>query len=237
VTVERLHARARAFGVSLPLYWLVRAILQPAFVLYLGMRRDGREHIPREGPVILAANHRSFLDPFLIACLPRLDRAIHYMAKRELFAVAPLAWLLNRLGAFPVRRGSGDPEAIATAKELLARSACVVIFPEGTRTRPGPLGRPRRGIGRLALETGATVVPVAVIGTDAVRRGWRLRPHRVRLRCGPPLRLPRVEEPSPQLVATATARVWAAVRREWEALGGESPGGDALDLPTERLAA
>jgi len=77
---------------------------------------------------------------------------------------------------------------MASAREILARGDCVLIFPEGTRVRPGSLGRPKRGVGRLALETGAPVVPVAVIGTEAVRRGWRIRPHKVRIRCGRPLR-------------------------------------------------
>ena len=84
---------------------------------------------------------------------------------------------------------------IDTAKAILDRGDCVVIFPEGTRIRPGSLGQPKRGVGRLALETGAPVVPVAVIGTEAVRRGWRIRPHKVRIRVGRALTFPRVESP------------------------------------------
>jgi glycerol-3-phosphate dehydrogenase (NAD(P)+) len=97
------------------------------------------------------------------------------------------------------------------------------MFPEGTRIRPGPLGRPKRGVGRLALESGAPVFPVAVIGTEAVRRGWRIRPHKVRIRVGRALRFPRVEEPSPQLAQAVTDRIWPCVMLQWEWLGGLPP--------------
>jgi 1-acyl-sn-glycerol-3-phosphate acyltransferase len=109
-----------------------------------------------------------------------------------------------------------------------------VIVPEGTRVRPGPLGRPRRGVGRLALQSGAPVVPVAVIGTEDVRRGVLFRPRRVALRCEEPLRLLHSEDPSPHMAAVATARIWARVEQAWEALGGEpTPGGAPAvqDLP------
>src|SRR5579863_4976355 len=182
-------------GVNRAVYVLVRGILQPVFHVYFRMRRFGREHIPRTGPVIFAANHRSFLDPFVIGTVTR--RPVYYVAKKELFAHSVAGWLLNRLGAFPIDRGAGDQQAMETARAILERGDCVVIFPEGTRKRPGPLGAPRRGVGRLALQTGAPVVPVAVYGTEAVRKGWRIRPHRVTLRCGGPLLFPRIDNPSP----------------------------------------
>ena len=157
--------------------------------------------------MIFAANHRSFLDPFVIGTVPR--RPIYYVAKKELFRNRVVGRLLGALGAFPVDRGAGDTEMLATANAILARGDGVLMFPEGTRLRPGPLGRPRRGVGRLALETGAPVVPVAVIGTEAVRRGWRIRPHRVRIRVGAPLAFPRPSTPrrsSPPRPRSASGR-------------------------------
>jgi len=200
------------------IYWSLRALLVPFFLVYFRMQRVGREHLPRSGPLLLASNHRSFLDPFVIGTLVR--RPVYYMAKRELFEKRWQAWVLNALGAFPVDRGAGDRDAMSTAREILARGDCVVVFPEGTRVRGGPLHDPRRGIGRLALESGAPVVPVAVIGSDAVRRGWRIRPRKVRLRVGAPLRFPTVESCSPALAAGVTERIWACVSVQWDWLGG-----------------
>ena len=224
----REHALGR--GVNPLLYWPVRAVLVPFFLLYLRLERTGRERIPARGPVLLAANHRSFLDPFVIGALVR--RPLYYVAKRELFEKPWQAWLLNALGAFPVDRGAGDERAMDTARAILRRGDCVVIFPEGTRKRSGPLREPRRGVGRLALETGAPVVPVAVIGSEAVRRGRIVRPVRVRLRVGAPLLFPTVAEPSPRLAASVTRRIWSRIALQWRWLGGEpGPNGpeDSVD--------
>ncbi|MGH2897223.1 MAG: 1-acyl-sn-glycerol-3-phosphate acyltransferase, partial [Solirubrobacteraceae bacterium] len=129
----------------------------------------------------------------------------------------------SSLGAFPVDRGQGDRDAMDAARRILERGDVVVIFPEGTRNRPGALGAPKRGVGRLALQTGAPVVPVALIGTEAIRRGWRIRPHKVRIRAGRPLRFPHVDEPSATLARAVTERIWPCIELQWEWLGG-TPG-------------
>jgi glycerol-3-phosphate dehydrogenase (NAD(P)+) len=219
--LERLHRRARERGVNPIVYWLVRAVLQPFFHLYFRLSRIGREHIPVDGPVIFAANHRSFLDPFVIGTMMR--RPIYYVAKKELFENRLQAWFLNSLGAFPVDRGNADQSMVETAKAILARGDAVLIFPEGTRVRPGPPGQAKRGVGRLALETGAPVVPVAVIGTTDVRRGWRIRPRKIRIRAGRPLTFPHVQDPSRELAQAVTDRIWPCVMLQWEWLGGISP--------------
>ena len=223
---DSLHRRARERGVNPLVYWIVRAVLQPFFHIYFRFSRIGREHIPTEGPVIIASNHRSFLDPFVIGTMAK--RPMYYVAKSELFAHRWQSWILSSLGAFPVIRGSADFDMIETAKAILARGDIVLMFPEGTRIRPGSLASPRRGVGRLALETGAPVVPMALIGTEAVRRGWRIRPHKVRIRAGRPLRFPQVSEPSPALATAVTDRIWPLVMLQWEWLGG---------LPSVRRAA
>jgi 1-acyl-sn-glycerol-3-phosphate acyltransferase len=221
--VERAHQLAREKGVNPVVYWVVRAILQPFFRIYFRLNRLGTEHIPAEGPVLLAANHRSFSDPFMIGTC--LGRPLRFVAKVELFEKRWQARLLLALGAFPIRRGESDELAMETARQILERGGAVGIFPEGTRVRPGPLAEPKRGIGRLALETGAPVVPVAITGTEDIRDGWRIRPRRVTIRCGRALMFPHLVEGSatPQAAQEVTSRIWSCVQLQWEWLGGMAP--------------
>src|SRR5437763_3395894 len=221
---RRYHEYARRHGVNPLLSLLARAILQPAFHVWQRFSRTGREHLKGiRGGLIVASNHRSFLDPFVIGTSLPWRRPMQYVAKVELFERRWQGWLLSRVGAFPIRRGQSDETAMETARLALARGGTICIFPEGTRIRSGSLSTPKRGVGRLALETGAAVVPVAVHGSEQVRRGWRIRPRKVKLRFGRPMTFPRTEHPSPGLAATVTARIWPNIELQWEWLGGLPP--------------
>jgi len=221
--IAAYHDFTRRKGVNWLVYLLARLFLQPAFLIWLRLERLGREHARVDGPLIVAANHRSFLDPFLIGVTLPWRRPIHYVAKVELFEKRWQGWVLNRLGAYPVRRGEADLETLETSRGIIARGGAVCMFPEGTRIRRGSLAAPHRGVGRLALETGAAVMPVALHGSEHVRSGWKIRPRPVRLRAGKPLTFPRTENPSPSLAATVTGRIWPNVELQWEWLGGLPP--------------
>jgi 1-acyl-sn-glycerol-3-phosphate acyltransferase len=176
------------------------------------VRIVGVERIPAQGPAIIAPNHKNFLDPFFVGIATR--RHVRYMAKAGLLK-GPLGWLLLRLGAFPVRRGEADADALDTARAILADGGLVVLFPEGTRVAESDaLGSPHHGAGRLAVETGAPIVPAAVTGTSHLWRGALPHLKRVQITFLAPVQPP----VSPGLAAGATLideQVWPAVREEY----------------------
>jgi glycerol-3-phosphate dehydrogenase (NAD(P)+) len=222
--VQRYHEYTRRHSVNWPLYLLARVFMTPFFLVYFRLGRTGCDHGRHvRGGLIVAANHRSFLDPFAIGAALPWRRPMNYVAKVELFERRWQGWLLSRLGAFPIRRGESDELAMETARLAVERGGTVCIFPEGTRIRRGTLVTPKRGVGRLALQTGAPVLPTAVFGSEHVRRGWRIRPRRVRVRLGRAMTFPRVVQPSPPLAESVTARIWPNVLLQWEEMGGLPP--------------
>ncbi len=134
------------------------------------VKASGLEHIPQHGAVIVCCNHISTLDPPLLGT--PLKRKIHYMAKAELFRFPGLAWLLLQLGAFPVKRGGVSKDAIKRSLELLKDGKVIGVFPEGTRNRPDEPGK--KGAASLALKSGATVIPAAIIGRYSLFRTIRI---------------------------------------------------------------
>ena len=187
------------------LYAVARVLVSLALGSWFRLHVAGAEHVPERGAAIVAANHKSFLDPFFLGLATR--RTLRYMAKAELFK-APLGWLLVRLGAFPVRRGEADADALATARAILAGGGVVVVFPEGTRVdEPDALGSPHHGAGRLARETGAPIVPTAILGTSHVWLGPIPKPRRIDVSFLPP-----VDADADELI---DGRVWPAVQDEY----------------------
>jgi 1-acyl-sn-glycerol-3-phosphate acyltransferase len=218
---RRAHARAREHGVSRPLYALARLLLTPPLRLWLRIRVTGIEHVPQDGAAILAPNHKSFLDPFLIGLV--VHRPLRYMAKVEMFRGA-LARLLVALGAFPVRRGEADAEAVVTAAAILGAGGLVVVFPEGTRVdEPDALGSPHHGAGRLALESAVPIVPVAVSGTARLWFGPVPKPRVVRIAFLPAVHVPDAASGRGALEDLIDREVWPAVQEEYGRLAA-TPG-------------
>ena len=142
-------------------------------------RSKGEEHLPRNGGFVLSANHMSNLDPWPLAIPLYPDRQLRFMAKVEMYK-APLKWILEPAGAFPVRRGMGDEEAMDRAIELAKAGEVVAIFPEGTRRTKGRIkkkhkARPHAGAARVALLAGVPLVPAAIGGTERLMRLGPLR--------------------------------------------------------------
>jgi 1-acyl-sn-glycerol-3-phosphate acyltransferase len=170
-----------------------------------------------DGPAIVVANHKSFLDAFFLGLATR--RHVRFMAKAELFR-GPLRWLFTRLGAFPVRRGESDREALLTARTVLDQGGLLIVFPEGTRVdEPDALGSPHHGAGRLAVETGAPVVPAAIRGTSHLWLGPVPKPRRVDVAFLPAVHVTGSTDPN-ELVDRS---VWPAVREEYGRLSA-TPG-------------
>jgi 1-acyl-sn-glycerol-3-phosphate acyltransferase len=154
---------------------------------YFGWRVFHAERVPLTGPVILASNHASYIDPFLVGA--GLHRSINYLAREDLFDFPVSGWILRRWQAVPVDRDGGGAAGLRAILERLLQNGGIVLFPEGTRTRNGNLQRARSGIGLIVVKSNAPVVPVRVFGTYAAYgRHLRLpRPRRIGVKFGLPL--------------------------------------------------
>jgi 1-acyl-sn-glycerol-3-phosphate acyltransferase len=169
------------------LYWIGWISFRLVFATYFRWHYYNPERVPLSGPVILASNHASFIDPPLVGAA--LHRAIGYLARDTLF-FGPLGWLLHRWNAVPVDREGGGASGVRKILDVLQTGNAVIIFPEGTRTRDGALQPARAGIGLIVLRSAAPVVPVRVFGTfEAFGRYLRVpQPKPVAVKYGKPLR-------------------------------------------------
>lgn len=174
------------------------------------LKSKGEENLPREGGYVLSANHMSNIDPWPLGLPLYPDRQLRFMAKSEMYT-RPLKWILEHAGAFPVRRGMGDEEAMQRAVELAKAGEVVAIFPEGTRRNKGAVkrhkARPQSGAARVALQAGVPLVPAAIGGTESL---MRLGPLRVAY--GPPIELDDLKDLELRKAAkVATERLMEAI--------------------------
>jgi 1-acyl-sn-glycerol-3-phosphate acyltransferase len=169
------------------------------------------EKVPQSGPVILAPNHSSFMDHFFLGTSIR--RKVRFMAKSQLFT-PPMEWIYSPGGVFPVRRGYADEEAFTTARSILDRGGVIAMYSEGGRSRTGKLSETvRPGIGRLALQSGATVVPIAIHGSSRVRNWKRLQFPKVTVLYGDPIRWERLDAPTRDQQQQVANAIFAEVRK------------------------
>ncbi|MGH2893886.1 MAG: lysophospholipid acyltransferase family protein [Solirubrobacteraceae bacterium] len=187
------HARVRA-GEPEAVYEIVRIVTVLHALIAFRARGIGSENVPT-GPVIFAPNHASFMDHFFTGAFVR--RRIQFMAKSQLFSSPLPTYIFSHGGVFPVRRGAHDDEAFISAAKILERGGAIGMYCEGGRSRNGQVGAEARpGIGRLALESGAPVVPVAILGSHQVRNWSRLQFPKVTVSYATPLRFAAVPAPT-----------------------------------------
>jgi 1-acyl-sn-glycerol-3-phosphate acyltransferase len=208
------HAAARK-GVGWT-YTLARIVLTVPTILLYRVRGVGVRNVPRQGPLVLAPNHFSQMDHFFVGVY--LRRKIRFMAKSQMFGPPLLTYVYKHGGVFPVRRGHHDEEAFETAYEILRQGGMLLVYAEGGRSRSEEMGKPKPGIGRIALESGAPIVPVAIHGSARVR-GWkRLRFPKVTVQFGEPVSFAVEGSPSKERQLEAATRVFDRVREMYEGL-------------------
>jgi len=174
--VTKPTAGAPISGPDAPGWWFARFLtvtLKPLLRFLFRMRTRGAENVPASGGYILAGNHVSYFDPILLWCV--IPHRTHFMARSELFDIPVVRWVIIRVWAFPVARGSADRAAITRATEMLSAGEPVGMFPEGTRKAVGEsaedaaaLGEAHSGVAFIAMRAGVPVVPVGISGTEKV---------------------------------------------------------------------
>jgi 1-acyl-sn-glycerol-3-phosphate acyltransferase len=201
-------------------YTFARLVLTLPTILIYRVRAIGVGNVPREGALVLAPNHFSQMDHFF--CGVYLRRKIRFMAKSQMFGPPVLTYIYRHGGVFPVRRGHHDEEAFRTAYEILDQEEMLLVYAEGGRSRSRQLGEPKPGIGRIALESGAPIVPVAIHGSAAVR-GWRrLRFPKVTVQFGAPIDFPVERDPGRERQLEVATEIFAEVREMYEGLATRS---------------
>jgi 1-acyl-sn-glycerol-3-phosphate acyltransferase len=214
---DQFHEAARK-GIGWT-YTAARILVTLPTILIYRVRAIGAENVSRSGPLVLASNHFSQMDHFFAGVF--LRRKIRFMAKSQLFGTPVLTYIYKHGGAFPVRRGHRDEEAFKTVFTLLDQGEMPLVYAEGGRSRSGKLGEPKPGIGRIALESGASIVPVAIHGSAAVR-GWkRLRFPRVTVQYGAPLAFPIEPAPSRERQLEVATEIFDRVREMYMRLEAE----------------
>jgi 1-acyl-sn-glycerol-3-phosphate acyltransferase len=212
---DRYHLRSRTQKPNW-VYELVRIVTTIYALTFFRARSIGSDNVPPSGPVIMAPNHFSFMDHFFTGAFTR--RKVRFMAKSQLFK-PPFVWIYSPGGVFPVRRGARDDEAFITAEAILADGGCVAMYCEGGRSRTGKLAeKPKRGIGRLALESGATIVPVAIHGSSKVRNWKKLQFPKVTVQYGEPFRYEVVKEPTREQQQAVAEEIFDAIKELYAGL-------------------
>ncbi len=207
---DRFHERSRTREPDFA-YELVRAVLSPIALGFYRARAIGTENVPRSGPVLLTPNHFSQMDHFFTGVF--LRRKLRFMAKSQLFGPPVFTWIFTHGGVFPVRRGYHDDEAFKTVHAIFDHGGSVLVYAEGGRSRTGGLGEPRPGIGRIALESGVPVVPVAIHGSASVRKWKKLSFPKVTVQFGEPIVFPVDADPSREQQMEAAGEVFDVVRQ------------------------
>ena len=205
---DRFHARSRTRDPDW-VYEVVRTLTSLYAWTFFRARGIAAENVPT-GPVIIAPNHFSFMDHFFVGAFIR--RRVRFMAKSQLFT-RPMQFIYTHGGVFPVRRGYRDEEAFITAHAILDRGGPIVMYCEGGRSRTGQLSeKPKRGIGRLALESGAPIVPVAIHGSSRVRNWKKLQFPKVTILYGDPIRWEPVEDPTREQQQEVANQIFAEIK-------------------------